>query len=523
MSISVISRLSAQQRTPVIKLADQALHAKLKLVDAHEVNSGGGLDPSSEPFEDPRFQALSVPVALEVMLATIDRCRHMMHDLQVPSAFAVSAPGQRNAMLSSRERRSLDAVISSYWADLEKNGRAELAKYGLLESGEGESIYPLAEETVLTVQSVILRSISERLGKEHFAKYATEPAKAEYILANLRLGSKTDRESTAGTVLVPFLVSKLEDFLGALVRVTLILHPTALGVLPDIPNVIYQRYKAHLSSSDILRWQIDEKVVELLRKSTDDWRSVIKKRMNIDIGGVGTDWSRINELIQRRHVITHNNGRVDDDYMTRVQDNLRVGLVPGDRLLSSAHYMTPTLLEVETWSICLAVKWSKHFFAGEARYHPLIIGRVVELEDSSNWSQALTILNAYLSEPLPSSLSEVSLGQINRWFCQQELGYENNTIEKQILSWTPQGNDAEDILLAEIGRSALLRDYNELVMLLRRGIGSGMASLRKETLHGYPLIKRAMRESPSVASLVQGTSASHRYAPSRTRRRSKNR
>jgi len=457
------------------------------------------------------------------MLATIDRCRHMMLDLQVPSAFAAPAPGQRNAMLSSRERRSLDAVIASYWVDLAKNGKAELAKYGILESGEGDSIYPLAEETTLTVQSVILRSVSERLGKEHFAKYATDPAKASYILANLRLGSKADRESTAGTVLVPFLVSKLEDFLGALVRVTLVLHPSALGVLPDIPNAIYQRYKAHLSSSDILRWQIDRKVVELLGKSPDDWRSVIKKRMNIDIGEMGADWARINELIQRRHVITHNNGRVDDDYMTRVQDSLRVGLVPGDRLLSSAHYMTPTLLEVETWSICLALKWSKHFFSGDARYHPLIIERVVELEDSGNWSQALTILNAYLSEPPPSSFSEVSLGQINIWFCQQELGRESSTLETQILSWTPQGNDAEDILLAEIGRSALLRDYNELVVLIRRGMGSGMPSLQREILRGYPLIKRAMRESPSVTSLVQGTSASHRYAPSRTRRRSKNR
>jgi hypothetical protein len=180
--------------------------------------------------------------------------------------------------------------------------------------------------------------------------------------------------------------------------------------------------------------------------------------------------------------------------------------------------MISILLEVETWAICLATLWAKKYFNKGARYHPLIIGKVVELESSDNWTHALAILNSYMSEPLPQSSSDVALGRINRWFCLQELGQESDAVMGEINAWVPQDDDAEDLLISQIGRAALLRDYSGLAILIKRGLGSSLPNLQKSFLRDAPLIKRAMRESPIVASLLQGPNVSQRRVRPRVKR-----
>jgi hypothetical protein len=316
------------------------------------------------------------------------------------------------------------------------------------------------------------------------------------------------------------IVSKMEEFLGALVRIALTLHPETLGELSSVPDRIIKRYQAHISSSDILRWQIDQKVFDFINGSPDEWQAIIAKRMGIDIATAGADWARINEIIQRRHVITHNNGRVDESYMARVDDRLRIGLELGTPLLCGSNYILPALIEIETWTFCLALNWTKHFFKDRGQYHPRMISVVVDLEKVGRWTHALAVLDAFLRAPLPSG--NISLARINRWFCLQEIGHNDESLEREIRAWKPQEADEEDALLAETGRAALLREYSELIRVLQRGIGAGMPSFEKKYLRDAPLMQRAMRESTSVARLLQGPEISVRRVQSRPKRHGRN-
>jgi hypothetical protein len=399
-----------------------------------------------------------------------------------------------------------------------------LEKYGISknEPNAADPIYPVAEEAARTIQAAILQKVGEQVGLQHFAKYRDDPIKLTYILTQIRLGTKAERESTVGAMALPFLVSKIEEFLGALARINLTLYPTTLGEPPSIPNSIYKQYGAHLSTSDILRWQIDQKVTELIKETPEGWRSTIAKRMGIDIGKTGADWARINEVVQRRHVITHNNSIADTNYLQQVEDKLRRGVEVGGTLICSGSYMVPMLLEVETWSICLATYWAKKIFKQDARYHSLIIGKVVDMESSLNWAHALAVLDTYLSEPLPSSMTDVSLGRINRWVCLQELGREDDALTREIEAWKPQGDDADDVLRCEVGRAALLRDYPELATLIRRGLGSNMPSFQKSSLRDAPLMKRSIRESATIAGLLQGPNVSRRQVIRKGKRHRKN-
>jgi hypothetical protein len=361
------------------------------MAESAEAGTEGHTDWGAITFEDPRFQANSIPVALELMLSALDRCRHMMENVEPERAFSSTPAGQRGSSVSARERRTLDSELAAFWEDGRKKYKEEIQsleiakELGIAKDREGpdDAVYPWAPELSTTIQSLLLQNFQYTLMRDHFGKYINDSIKFEYILANIRLGPDAARKSILGSALIPLVVSKVEEFLSALLRSALALHPKTLGELPSIPDDIFRRYQAHLSSSDVLRWQIDQKVTSLINGSPTDWRTTIEKRTGIDIGRVGADWARIEEIIQRRHAIIHSNGRVDDSYMAKVEDRLRTGLRPGSALICSTRYMFPALIEIETWVLCLAAYWSKRLFKNDARYHPYVIGRVVDLEGYS--------------------------------------------------------------------------------------------------------------------------------------------
>jgi hypothetical protein len=133
-----------------------------------------------------------------------------------------------------------------------------------------------------------------------------------------------------------------------------------------------------------------------------------------------------------------------------------------------------------------------------------VISRVVELERLGRWTQALAVLDAYLDEPWPSDPDTVSYAKINQWFCRQQIGKDSDALEREIREWGPGKLDEQDRFTFDVGRAALLRDYQELARLLRTGSGSESLTLRKKNFRGMPLLQRAMSESPPIATLLQG-------------------
>ena len=310
-----------------------------------EASAASNGEASAPLFEDRRFQAFSVPVAVELLLIAIDQCRHMLQAAQSEDTLSSSMKRQYDGLLPARERRILDAAVTAFWHDVTDLGRRELERLGLIgeQAGADDLIYPLAQETAFTLTEILIRKIKEDAMHRHFDAYRGDELKAEYIIASIRLGTKSEQESTLGGALLCLLVSKMEEFVGALVRVSLALYPNILGELPSVPDSVITRYRANISSSDLRRWQIDQKITNLLKGSPGEWQSSLEKRIGIDIAAVGGDWSVITEMVQRRHTIVHNNGRADDEYMTKVDPRLRFGLEPGSLLMCNVSYMMPIL------------------------------------------------------------------------------------------------------------------------------------------------------------------------------------
>ena len=124
---------------------------------------------------------------------------------------------------------------------------------------------------------------NEELVDKYLARHLDDPVSAEYLLAKIRLGTEETREAIEGTALLPLIVSRAEEFLGAIVRAGLSLYPQALGEPPSIPYDILTKYQRNISSSDIARWQRDRQVTQFLKSSPDEWSKPLERWAKINI------------------------------------------------------------------------------------------------------------------------------------------------------------------------------------------------------------------------------------------------
>ena len=353
-----------------------------------------------------------IPAALELLLVYIDECRYLLqssHSSHPRSASSAVPEYGRN--LPVRQRKILDEAVNRYGMDLEKVLSHEFAKEEEKDGGEAANeVYPFAPETEVFILGVISGGANSELVEKHFSQFFDDPESMEYITAKVRLGSDAGREAIVGAALLPLIVSKAEEFLGAIVRTGLHLYPHALGEPPSVPHEILTKYQRNISSADIKRWQIDRQVAQLLKNSPGEWAKSIERWTKIDITRVGADWNIINEMIQRRHAVAHNDGVVDADYLAKVSSSLRRGLYPGSSLVCNSAYMQPVLIELETWAICLALRFSKRFFKEEVSIYEGVISRVTYLQGLGRWTQGLAIMESFLLEPIPLKQEDVILG-----------------------------------------------------------------------------------------------------------------
>jgi hypothetical protein len=450
-------------------------------------------------FENRRFQERTAPAAFDLLLDTLDECRHLLQDSRSPrSQTSPSLALEYGKKLSARERKVLDQAVDQFRADLESELARELD--GILELSKQKSdstiLYPLSPETEAVAFGLVFGRIQTKTFHKHFSKFADSLSSYEYIKTKIRLGSSSSKELLLGTALLPLIVSKTEEFLAALVRAGLGLFPRALGELPSVPNHIIIKYQRNISSSDIHRWQIDQKVTEFMNQSPNDWRKHLERWTKIDVAYLGADWEMLKEMIQRRHAIIHNGGRADIEYLDRVAPRLRHGLYLGSPLTCNFTYIEPVLIELEAWAMGLTLRWGKHFFGGKGIDDIAVIDRVTRLERNGRWTQGLAILDSYLFEPTSADAQRVILAQINRWFCLQELGRDSDSVQREVKAWRlDESAKPQSIDYMEIGRWALLRDYGRLTTAVHKYGTGAYSSVSKRDLREMPLIKRAMQES----------------------------
>src|ERR1700722_10876163 len=113
------------------------------------------------PLEDKRFQASSIPLALEVLLMEIDRFKQIiLHSREIEK---LTASRRSDYAMPSRDRRQLDAAIDVFWEDAKDKAGRRLREVGMIddEADPAEFIYPMTKQETVTWVDIVLRNVRD--------------------------------------------------------------------------------------------------------------------------------------------------------------------------------------------------------------------------------------------------------------------------------------------------------------------------------------------------------------------------
>lgn len=118
------------------------------------------------------------------------------------------------------------------------------------------------------------------------------------------------------------------------------------------------------SIDDAIEHVIADRIDDLLRGSTEDWRKFFESRMNINLPSLAKDWDEFTEFIQRRHLIVHAGGKVSRRYLRivpqRVVEKHFIAPRVGDEATLNKEYVADAIDAFQVTGLLLGVSaWAK--------------------------------------------------------------------------------------------------------------------------------------------------------------------
>ncbi|MFE1925445.1 hypothetical protein ACFW91_23090 [Streptomyces asoensis] len=202
---------------------------------------------------------------------------------------------------------------------------------------------------------------------------------------------------------------------------------------------------------DAIRIAIDRRVEEFMFGSFNDWRKFFADKMKINFEDYAIDWSFLQEVFQRRHVIVHNGGHASRRYMQGVDAGLRKGVKEGDYLQVDEDYLTRAANELLCFGYLLMSAMSLKFATGLSSkalanvhgftYQNLVKGRYELVNKCATYGIEAS-----------SSMGDELLFRVNSWISRQRMGDEN--VLQEVNSWdvaalSPRYKLAKHCLLGE--------------------------------------------------------------------------
>jgi hypothetical protein len=133
----------------------------------------------------------------------------------------------------------------------------------------------------------------------------------------MREAMNPSHRSTLSRSILVSLVGSFEMLMADLVTTFLKIHPESLEASAE-KQLSLSEIKNLGSIDDAYDFVISVKVDAILRGDLDEWAKFFESRANISLAECCPDWHQFRELIQRRHIIVHNDGRSNALYASKV-------------------------------------------------------------------------------------------------------------------------------------------------------------------------------------------------------------
>lgn len=254
-----------------------------------------------------------------------------------------------------------------------------------------------------------------------------------------------------------------------------------------------------------LDYLVDRQVDKLLAQTAEDWAKFFDKRMKIQLRPMAWDWEVFKEVIQRRHIIVHADGRVSHRYLENVSSEL-VESYFGEGKIGQAtrldrDYVERALDHFEIFGTLLCcTAWLKLDKRSQSDFEQKLVEWVYDRLLKGRWEMALTMARAGETNKTLSHSTRLTC-RLNAWLCLNRLGRFDD-VKDDVESFDDSALENR----FRLARLAILDRKEEFFRLL-------------ETSEGVGLDREAWTEWPVFAEMRQHTQFSElraRFAPGTT-------
>lgn len=243
-------------------------------------------------------------------------------------------------------------------------------------------------------------------------------------------------------------IAALEVLLASLIRQFYLLNPGALG---DDPKFSLKDLQDFGTIDDARDEAVARKVDSVIQGDLDDWARWLKTYPELKLESYCTEYPRLWELFQRRHLIVHNGGRVSRRYLNKMADFQKHLPELGEELPVDQEYLDRSLDEVEALgNLVAAGVWTKSRPDEEqVAVHELYL-RTYDLMIEGRWQPVQTICAMAQRRAQREGLKWVL--QVNHWLARKREGL---PYAEEVEAWDTSALGAR----FRLAQAALLDDH----------------------------------------------------------------
>jgi len=209
----------------------------------------------------------------------------------------------------------------------------------------------------------------EQTGKKRLSEIAREKLEdREILISYLNEMTKFAKKSPVQNHLLNVgalttLLSIFENFIGKLIRFYYFKFQDALP--SDARVLTLAELKAMENIEDAIDFIISKEVEAILRTSIEDQLSFFEKKLKIDFTHLSHDLKSLSEIFQRRNLLVHNRGVVNNIYLQKVDKDIAIkyGVRIGQTLIVKEDYILTAIDKILTTGLFISQscwrKWNK--------------------------------------------------------------------------------------------------------------------------------------------------------------------
>lgn len=309
------------------------------------------------------------------------------------------------------------------------------------------------------------------------------------LAVDLKIAASSNLLTYRGLFLV--LVSKWDAHVGDLLRW---IYETRPEILNSSERSIKYSELRKIGNMKAARAKIvEEEVSAVIRESHIDQFEYMEKKLGIKLRENLTIWPKFVEVMQRRHLVAHTDGKISAQYLSVCKQNgvdlkrdSKLGkeiILEEDYLLDSCDCLTEIGFKLGQ------VLWRKLQPDTIRKAEKYLIDTTFEMVEGGQYGPAVNIMSFSLEKPMMFKSSD------DRYRCIVNLA--------QAYKWSDQGDDCRRVINNE-DWSALDSRYQLAVAVLRDDYKEAAAwmksigpdgNVRKEDYESWPLF-REFRQSP---------------------------